>query len=635
MARLTEYLLAIAEADTPEAKAAAAAAAEEFIANERRKAISEAIGQTKDKARENLSSQRDKLRRRFNLGDSFKQDFKLEYIPILDATTFAKQFSGFVQGIGSDFNSQVQKVFNNIKTTLPVLNAQINAQTGELQETVFGFRGFSYDATEATKGLGDRIQQPLKEFLTPGETMKALNQVRGAFLENFPGIRLATTQGEEALTRFTVAMAAANNMPPNKMASFFESLKFSARATVPEMLAISKRVNDFTAQLGIPMEQGVDNFQYVTDQLGYSGQKAMRVFEGLQKASLATGIPVRELGESFDRNLQTFDGIANLSGRLNAVLGISIDPMALARMEPDEKFKYIQDMIQQSGMDITDPLIQRELEGVLGGRSSARRILRSSREDFDKIDARTDRARVPKFDSIDEANKGATEEIERLARARRGTVPGLLSQIDQQNIRFTQMIKALNGTSGNLVSAVETYSGTTLKAFDTGTKALRILLERTTGENADIVRKVLTSFATAAVLTGDDKFGKILTALIGTTNALPALQKKLKELGVDLKFEKGQIKSGEIIPTTALIKTAAAVVKETNEKYEKMLRERKDVDASNAEAMAEAFSVKFSAETNKNYTELKTAIKDIGKNASNVFRLTADSRFPLMRLIDK
>lgn len=635
MANLTEYLLAIATADTDAEKAAAARRAEEFIKDERRKAISEAIGQTKKKSKEAQDAYRRRLKNDFNFSDGFKQEFRLQYIPMLDATTFAKQFQSFIGETGTQFNAQVQKVFDNIRTTLPVLNAQINAQTGELQETVFGFRGFSYDATEATKGLGDRIQQPLKEFLTPGETMKALNQVRGAFAQNFPGIRLATTQGEEALTRFTVAMAAANDIPPNKMASFFESLKFSARATVPEMLAISKRVNDFTAQLGLPMEEGVDNFQYVTDQLGYSGQKAMRVFEGLQKASLATGVPVRELGESFDRNLQTFDGIANLSGRLNAVLGISIDPMALARMEPDEKFKYIQDMIQQSGMDITDPLIQRELEGVLGGRTSARRILRSSREDFDRIDARTDRAGVPKFDSIEEANKGATEELERLARARRGTVPGLLAQIDQQNIRFTQMIKALNTGSGNLVSSVETYSGTTLRAFDAGTKALRVLLERTTGENADIVRRVLTSFARAAILTGDDKFGKILTALIGTTNVLPAVNKKLKELGVDIKLEEGQLKSGEIIPLKAGIEAFKNITKDANEAYEKLLRDRKDIDAQNAQNIADALSIKISEETKKSYDELKGAVQDLGKNTSGVldFTFSSDSRVKILKYL--
>jgi hypothetical protein len=161
------------------------------------------------------------------------------------------------------------------------------------------------------------------------------------------------------------------------------------------------------------------------------------------------------------------------------------------------------------------------------------------------------------------------------------------------------------------------------------------LLEQTTGENADIVRRVLTSFARAAILTGDDKFGKILTALIGTTNVLPAVNKKLKELGVDIKLEEGQLKSGEIIPLKAGIEAFKNITKDANEAYEKLLRDRKDIDAQNAQNIADALSIKISAETKKSYDELKGAVQDLGKNASGVldFTFSSDSRVKILKFL--
>jgi hypothetical protein len=138
-------------------------------------------------------------------------------------------------------------------------------------------------------------------------------------------------------------------------------MKFSARATEPEMLAFNKFVSDAASSLQIPYEKGLKNFTYTIDQLGYSGDKGVRIFKGLQAAELATGVEFQQLGNIFERGMQTFDGIANTAGKLNAVLGISIDPMQLASMTADERFEYVQDAISQSGMDVTDPLIQREV----------------------------------------------------------------------------------------------------------------------------------------------------------------------------------------------------------------------------------------------------------------------------------
>ena len=210
--RISQNLELVASAETPEARRAAARTAARDIA--------EAVKES------STAATAEPIRRQTGLKfDANRNVYRTEiqFIPQLDVTAYLNELKNFGSGFMGDASSaRMNMIFDNIRQQLPILNAQINAQGDDIQQNVFGFRGFAFDAADAATGLGEKIAKPLLEYLRPMEMIALNNAVRDNFSQNFSGIKLATEEGEEALTRYTIAMMRANNMSsPQAISSVF------------------------------------------------------------------------------------------------------------------------------------------------------------------------------------------------------------------------------------------------------------------------------------------------------------------------------------------------------------------------------------------------------------------------------
>mgnify|MGYP003658688991 CR=1 FL=1 len=136
------------------------------------------------------------------------------------------------------------------------------------------------------------------------------------------------------------------------------------------------------------------------------------------------------IGKQFD----TFEGAADVSAKLNAVLGTSISAIDMMNMSYDQRIQYLQQELRSVGanMESMDPYTQMYVQQALGVSSvaEAQKLLNMSQKDMNK-------------------NRAAQDAANKRQEALLALTTQLVPITDQLKIAFAQMALAL----GPVISA--------------------------------------------------------------------------------------------------------------------------------------------------------------------------------------
>ena len=128
-----------------------------------------------------------------------------------------------------------------------------------------------------------------------------------------------------------------------------------ARAAVEDLDTLAQ-------SLGLPTAQVANDFTKLGPKLARFGKQGKQQFDLLSKQARSLGISVEaafEIGEAFD----TFEGAADMAGKLNAQLGLQINSVAMLGATHEERIKMLRQEFAVSGQNF-DQMDRRQKQAV-------------------------------------------------------------------------------------------------------------------------------------------------------------------------------------------------------------------------------------------------------------------------------
>jgi hypothetical protein len=128
-----------------------------------------------------------------------------------------------------------------------------------------------------------------------------------------------------------------------------------ARDALPEFDALAGR-------LAMPTGQLIEDFNKLGPKLARFGKDGKTQFSALSEQARKLGVDVSEafdLAEAFD----TFEGAADMAGKLNAQLGLQINSVEMLGATHEQRIKLLRDEFAQSGMNF-DQMDRRQKQAV-------------------------------------------------------------------------------------------------------------------------------------------------------------------------------------------------------------------------------------------------------------------------------
>lgn len=123
--------------------------------------------------------------------------------------------------------------------------------------------------------------------------------------------------------------------------------------TEKEAMNIQKTMFFVARNLGLSVKTTMSEFSRSLEQLSVYGNKSIEIFKNLASVSKLTGIAVSELNAVFGQQLNTFEGSANMAGKLNSILGKDLlNSVDLLYQSEDERLKTVLKSLQADGRNI-------------------------------------------------------------------------------------------------------------------------------------------------------------------------------------------------------------------------------------------------------------------------------------------
>jgi predicted transcriptional regulator len=134
-------------------------------------------------------------------------------------------------------------------------------------------------------------------------------------------------------------------------ASMNERLRFSFGLVGGAAQAASEDMKRISLETGRALPQVVKDFNEIGPALARFGSDGPRIFEALAKKARVLGTTIKEafdITELFD----TFEGAANVAGRLNAQLGLQLNSVEMMKATSEERLDILRQEFSMRGIDI-------------------------------------------------------------------------------------------------------------------------------------------------------------------------------------------------------------------------------------------------------------------------------------------
>jgi len=122
------------------------------------------------------------------------------------------------------------------------------------------------------------------------------------------------------------------------------------------------RLDDLAVGLNLPTGQVIEDFGKLGPKMARFGKDGVKKFEDLAKRARSLGVSIEaafDIGEKLD----TFEGAADMAGKLNAQLGLQLNSVELLKADHAERIRLMQDEFSRRGKNF-DKMHRRERQAV-------------------------------------------------------------------------------------------------------------------------------------------------------------------------------------------------------------------------------------------------------------------------------
>ena len=202
--------------------------------------------------------------------------------------------------------------------------------------------------------LRDQIGTLYQQNLALGMSMEDVSKSTGALAGGFsefvalnPNVQRAVTEQTVLLEKIGVSSATSAKM--------MNELTKSMGMTTGEAMATTRSITSLGIQLGIPGDVINQKFVAALPKLRVYGDRAVEVFRDLAIAARETGTSVESLIGTFGDSMNTFEGSAQVAGKLNAVLGTDMFSSTELLMATEaERMQIMKERMAMSGVDFAN-----------------------------------------------------------------------------------------------------------------------------------------------------------------------------------------------------------------------------------------------------------------------------------------
>ena len=217
--------------------------------------------------------------------------------------------------------------------------------------------------------------------INTGLGKESVNQMRTLVSENHE-LAVGTEEAQKAFSALNTSYSGfigQNNTAQNELAATvvaMERLGVSAQ-TSGQALDILDRSMGMTSdgarvaledfdklaqELSLPTGQVIEDFTKIGPKLARFGKDGKKQFEALSKQARSLGIGISEafdIAEAFD----TFEGAADLAGKLNAQLGLQLNSVEMMKAPHEERIRLLRQEFAASGQNF-DQMSRRQKQAV-------------------------------------------------------------------------------------------------------------------------------------------------------------------------------------------------------------------------------------------------------------------------------
>lgn len=246
--------------------------------------------------------------------------------------------------------------------------------------------------------------------------------------------------------------------------------------------------------LFIEPAQLMRDFDKAQTEFAYNSDKTMQVFVAMEEQAKKTGLSFSTMAGAFGDQMDTFQGVSGIAGKLNAILGSSVfNPLELLNMDEAQRAAAIRKGIQDSpmleGKDLKD-LGKFELKAIAKGLNMSvldtRKLLQQEGEVRNQMQKEVE-GRINAQGGVDGQGMDLQETNQELARM----------QDTLRNLRFSAENLAID-TQKMAAGALDITLGTMAQPLG--------LIGDIQGRHFDMLR--LTEAITLKVIDADQVFGK-------------------------------------------------------------------------------------------------------------------------------
>jgi hypothetical protein len=243
------------------------------------------------------------------------------------------------------------------------------------QENLFQ-AGFSKEMFDFSKSM----QAAARESYNLTGNYKAFADAQNALRSGFKGLGFVLPEFRKSLLETGVALSAAG-FDMRDYAGIVDSAVHSFDMSERQIKDLSATLIKTSREFAIAPKELTENFQFAQKNFAYNTERFMDNFLRLQKMSRVTGVDFKTLAGSFGDSMDTFEGSAQMAGRLNQILGKSVfSSIDLLGKTEAERAEIIRKGIQQRFGGRIDQLKKFELKAIAAqlrmSPEEARRFLR-------------------------------------------------------------------------------------------------------------------------------------------------------------------------------------------------------------------------------------------------------------------
>ena len=146
-----------------------------------------------------------------------------------------------------------------------------------------------------------------------------------------------------------------------------DTVNYSFGLTGQAAAEAAKGLESVASQVGRPLDSVVSDLNEIGPSLARFGQDGLRVFSKLAVQARELGLTTKQafdVSELFD----TFEGAANIAGRLNAQLGLQLNSVEMMKASSEERIELLRDEFQLQGLQF-ESMGRRQrqmIAGILG-----------------------------------------------------------------------------------------------------------------------------------------------------------------------------------------------------------------------------------------------------------------------------